>query len=283
MAIDYRGLEVSPVIGCSIGCELCPQAYAAQSYRRIDSVAPSRYMTYGTFVGCLETVPLGVKVEFAGMAEPWLHPRCTDMLLYAANRGHVVSVFTTLVGLGYKDLFRMQSISYDDFCVHLPDKHGNTKIPLTVEYKDMVRSVLDAGLDVHLGLSISSHGELHPEMAEIVAGRFRVLTETHNRAGNLPVRPGVVDKQVVSRLPGRVRCSNSGSTDPFPERTVLLPDGEVVLCCQDWGMQHVLGNLLKSSYEEILHGVEANRVRAAMDDDSQPLLCRFCTNAVALE
>ena len=33
---------------------------------------------------------------------------------------------------------------------------------------------------------------------------------------------------------------------------VLLPNGDVVLCCMDFGMQHVLGNLKRQSYEEIL-------------------------------
>jgi hypothetical protein len=48
----------------------------------------------------------------------------------------------------------------------------------------------------------------------------------------------------------------------------------------DYGLQHVLGNLLESDYEEIVRGPEMMRVLAAMDDDSLPLLCRKCNVAV---
>ena len=62
---------------------------------------------------------------------------------------------------------------------------------------------------------------------------------------------------------------------------VLLPDGRVILCSNDWGMKHVLGNLIYETYEQILNGDEANRIREAMTSEGREfVLCRNCFQAI---
>lgn len=87
-------------------------------------------------------------------------------------------------------------------------------------------------------------------------------------------QPWVIE--VPCRLACRITCSRAGRSI---DRNVLLPDGRVLLCCMDYGMRHVLGSLWESSYHQLLRGAEARRVRAAMDDESLPVLCRHCTVA----
>ena len=61
---------------------------------------------------------------------------------------------------------------------------------------------------------------------------------------------------------------------------VLLPDGTVVLCCNDFGMRHVLGNLLKNSYEDIIKSNELLQVKRGMNiDENIPIICRKCMYA----
>ena len=60
---------------------------------------------------------------------------------------------------------------------------------------------------------------------------------------------------------------------------VVLPNGAMVLCCMDYGLQHVLGNLVQQTYDEIVYSDEYVRVEKAMDDDTIPLLCRSCATA----
>jgi hypothetical protein len=48
----------------------------------------------------------------------------------------------------------------------------------------------------------------------------------------------------------------------------------------DYGLQHILGNLRDfNSYDDMLEGPEAQKIRQAFDDDSQKLLCRTCARA----
>jgi hypothetical protein len=50
---------------------------------------------------------------------------------------------------------------------------------------------------------------------------------------------------------------------------VMLPNGDVSLCCMDYGLKHILGNLYEQDYEEIIP--ENNQCFE---------LCRLCENAV---
>ena len=107
----------------------------------------------------------------------------------------------------------------------------------------------------------------------ITSGKIRIYCEMQDRAGNLEN-----EQQVLStgNLTGGLYCDRAVNTDHF----VLLPDGTVVLCCNDYGMQHVLGNLSNQSYEDIVHGEFFLNVKRAMHiDESLPLLCRKCMYA----
>ena len=63
----------------------------------------------------------------------------------------------------------------------------------------------------------------------------------------------------------------------------MLPDGRVLLCCMDYGMKHVLGNLTEQSYEEIMNGKEIDKIKAAINgDESIDILCRGCSSATEI-
>ena len=66
---------------------------------------------------------------------------------------------------------------------------------------------------------------------------------------------------------------------------ILLPDGTVVLCCNDFSLQHVLGNLLEQSYNDIMDSEIIKKIKHAMlnDDGSKTLLCRKYAYAKELQ
>jgi hypothetical protein len=52
----------------------------------------------------------------------------------------------------------------------------------------------------------------------------------------------------------------------------------------DYGMKHILGNLREQSYEEIIGGEEMQRVKRAVNGDSDiDVLCRECTSATEVD
>ena len=75
---------------------------------------------------------------------------------------------------------------------------------------------------------------------------------------------------------GRICCERADNLD----HNVLLPDGTVVLCCNDFGMEHVLGNLLNQDYCQILKSESMRQIKRGMNlDESIPILCRKCMYA----
>jgi hypothetical protein len=74
----------------------------------------------------------------------------------------------------------------------------------------------------------------------------------------------------VGRRVGPLRCRPSPNFD----HPICLPNGDVVVCCQDFGLDHVLGNLVRQSWADIAGGPAVVRLRELMK--SGECLCRRC-------
>ena len=106
-------------------------------------------------------------------------------------------------------------------------------------------------------------------MEEIADHRLYVTQDPLcDRAGNLT--EGEFIK--VDRRLGQIICASSKNMDHF----VVLPDGEVVLCNMDYGLQHDIGNLSFMTYEEIIKSDSFMRVLEQMKTEDSNLICRDC-------
>jgi radical SAM protein with 4Fe4S-binding SPASM domain len=116
----------------------------------------------------------------------------------------------------------------------------------------------------------------HPKILEHTKGKLRIFSNLIDRAGNLSNS----DAFAGTYVHGKIACNRAENLN----HGVLLPDGSVVLCCMDFGMQHVLGNLLVQSYEDIMNGEEINRIKDAMSGDNrEDILCRSCSSAIIVQ
>lgn len=99
-----------------------------------------------------------------------------------------------------------------------------------------------------------------------------------DRAGNLE-KQGLLHKNAK----GKIRCMAGSKTNIGIWTPEVLPDGTVTLCCMDYGMKHVLGNIVKQSWEDIYAGAEYQKILKGFEDETIDILCRNCTGAVGLE
>lgn len=271
----YGTLEITTVIGCNIRCTACPQERLLTAYFQQNKCRPS-IMTMETFRKCIDALPNDIRIDFSGMAEPWLNSNCSEMLSYAAEKGHPIAVYTTLVGMKLEDVNTIFKYHYKDFVIHVPDCDGNTKMSITDEYMEILKKLFSAkqyiGRQIITG--ISCHGELHEKLKFLDGARdLYYIKELHDRAGNVETEDLDLYK---CDLRGKFRCIECGLD---LNHNVLLPDGTVLLCCMDYGMKHILGNLLTDSYDKILSGTEHDRVVRGMDSEREDILCRKCYNA----
>ena len=238
MPLFQPWLEVTTVSKCTIDCRYCPQRIFQKKYQGC------KVLSFDDFKSALSSVPKQVAIHFSGFAEPFLNPQCLDMIEYTHAQGYKISLFSTLVGLKSKDVERLKRCN-PEVTLHLPDNLGNAKIPLTQAYKDTLTAAMN---------------QLHITTFYVMNERFI----SNERAGSC-------EETQTRNLRGWFFCEKL-ATPQF----VMLPNGDVTLCCMDFGLKHPLGNLVSQSWFEITQSLEYQNVCANRFKIDGEVLCRKC-------
>lgn len=309
-----RILEITTRIGCSNICEYCPQAKLIKNYTEnrhghriekrftedgdikvLQKMLVHDYlnkdknreteMTLDTFKKCLSTVPSSVDIHFTGYTEPFENESCIDMISHVLEKGHRVSINTTIVGMTKDTVDKLEALYIEypaeqdkELNFHLPsdvfyEKIGRTRIKekretgneISEEYMEMLDYILKSRLPIRKNTyHFHAHGGIHREILERFKDRLPVKNRGINsRAGNL------------GKLTGEALWENNWCERIF--HNVLLPDGGVQLCCQDYGLDEPLGNLKDMEYEEIHNTNKFYKI-----SQGGAKLCQACDDGVAV-
>ena len=257
--------EFTLALGCKLNCFFCPQKILIDKYIRLFGNATT--MNFDSFKIILDKIEPGANLSFGGMVEPFSNPLCSKMIKYAYSKGFGINLATTLEGATLDDFEEMKDVCFLGIRLHIPDMEGNSKFSLSDEWFEVFQKV-SARSDVY---SYHCHGTVHDSVKKYLNPQKVVNNNLMNRAGNLDYE----GLQTYCHK-GRIICDNAadGRYDGFVPS--ILPNGTVLLCCMDYGMDHILGNLLQQDWKEIVTGDEYLRVEKGMDDDSLDILCRKC-------
>lgn len=262
---------VVPVNGCVVDCAFCPQRTLEKSY------TGERILSLDNFKRVVDKLPTEVRVTFAGFVEPWLNKNCTDMLLYAHEKGHPISVFTTGVGMTPDDVYRIKDIPFagnpnGGFILHLPDAERIAKHPIN---KNLIR-VYEAFYEVHHRIkhfgTMCMSDKVHESVSHLFPHAY--VPDFWSRAGNL-IGEGVL-KPELDKLRDRyksVHYADSERTCGCPEdlyHNVMLPNGDVSLCCMDYSLNTIIGNLFNQEYADVVP-----------KQNTCYEICRLCENGIA--
>lgn len=231
-------------------------------------------MSFDNFKKCIDKVPRDVVICFSGFAEPWGNPECTKMLLYAYKKGFKVDVFTTAGGMDVSDVDLIKNIRFSRaFAVHLPDNKGYLKIVVDKKYLEVIDKLIRSKIK-RFGFEYivlnPAQDDIHPQVrsifenAQVPVDKFK--KSPLPRAGNIQ----------IDEVPAREKVTDAIEPCPRFYRNILLPNGDVALCCCDWGLKHILGNLLVSGYNELFKSSEFMRLLKGLEDSSSDILCRYC-------
>jgi hypothetical protein len=252
-------LEITTSVGCPNGCKICPQELFVGRYR---STRGKNCLSVEDFKKYLDEIPTHVRIDFSGFTEPWSNSACTEMILHAHQTGFEVTAFTTCVGMMKSDVEKIKHIPFVTFAVHLPDDKSNMPFPKMSGYKDILRYVCSSHIT---NMNFMTMGSLHPDLQDLfhenVSG-FLYASRAGNVGGRKPIRKA-----------GSIRCVVS----PKLHRNVLLPNGDVVLCCHDYGLDDTLGNLNTCTYEDLFAGPQYKNILARQNNENMgDILCRYC-------
>lgn len=248
-------LEITTHIGCPMNCDDCPQALLLSKY------TGRRMMDFEDYKKAIDKVPQPVRIDFSGMCEPFCNPHCADMILYAAAAGHPLALYTTLQGATEEDYEKLKDVKYEVVTIHVPDAEGRSTFRITPEYLEL--------LSKWPCNNYSCHGTVREDVDQYMIPGKGLITFMHDRAGNVEGR-----RHMQIDPSRKVYCGNSGFA---LDHNVLLPDGTVLMCCMDYGMTEVYGNLFEQSYNEVLTSPVACKARAKLLD--KDCLCKRCVNA----
>ena len=245
-------LEITTHIGCPVNCLDCPQELLRKKY------TGPKDLSFEDYKRAIDKVPAGTRIDFSGMCEPFVNKACSEMVLYAAEKGFPLALYTTLQGATRADYEALKGVRFEVITIHLPDKDGRSTFKVTDEYLDLLsRWVPD---------NYSCHGQIDERVMPYIHSR-NLITFMHDRAGNVEGRPHI-------NVGGKLMCITSGRA---MDHNVLLPNGDVLTCCMDYGQTGVFGNLFTQTYNEVLNSDTANRMRATLDEGES--ICRHCANA----
>jgi hypothetical protein len=212
------------------------------------------------------------------------------MVEYALKQGFKLAIFTTLYNWTEDTVHRMGQLlleyaaQIEIFKIHFPDEKGNMKgWKLTPEweyaYIGMRTIVQNAGI-YYEAMTMSDDG-VHPSIRHLpgVGVSHSWSVAAHDRAGTLDTDN--VKQQPIKFSPKHQQPIKCSKTD-FYNQGVLLPNGEVLLCCMDYDKKHVMGNLLEHGYENLFTNPEMIKIKSLNSfpyytDES---LCKGCVDAV---
>lgn len=267
-------LDITTKIGCSVNCKYCPQDVLLKEYYKSNSNR-ERYLSVDTMIKCMDNMPDNAAYQFGGMSEPFLNPNCLELIQAICDRKHTVNLYTTLVGLDEETLYKVMELPIEFVTLHVADDRGYAKIPATEEYYHLLEIAVNYRRENGALFIDMCNAQAEPDMRvrEICKDKFTISSTLLDRAGNLKGE-GLVSKRIET---GKISCGVCGKA---LNKNELLPDGTLLLCCMDYGMKHVLGNLKEQSYEEIMGGAEIQGIKEGMEFDyKKDILCRMCSCA----
>jgi len=270
-------LEITTQVGCPLMCTYCPQDKLAQAYRD-----PIRVMTKEVFTRALEQMPKeNTRITFAGFNEPWTNRDCNKFVEIALTQGKTISIFTTLYSITVKECEELIRLVLDykkqlkQFCIHLPDAHGNMRGWRPSEEYNTVLSMITSSIPGVNIMTMSAGEKIHPSIPKNIVSRSWPM---YTRADNLDT--SVLNGQPFVEPP-RYEFLTRCSRDPELSQSVLLPNGDLALCCMDYGLKHIIGNILTQTYEEIQQGPIMTEIRKMSNElgYNKKLLCKSCDSA----
>ena len=275
-------LEITTMVGCPLMCTFCPQ----DALKKSQPKDADKYLSVENFKRMLAKItPDQVEIHFSGMSEPWANPDCTEMLEHALKSGFDVSVYTTLYGM--KDPERVAALlqAHDSQVktvhLHLPDANGNMvgwRYSEEWEHAFKLLSALPLSCEVR-SMTMDDAGEVHPKVIHLTKRTEGFVG--HSRAGLIDVESEKFEGQKVEVTPRHTTAVFCSATRKY-NNNVVLPSGDVVLCCMDYGRKHIICNLLQQDYADIFKTASFQKIIRINNAEgySDESLCKSCSWAV---
>jgi sulfatase maturation enzyme AslB (radical SAM superfamily) len=236
-------------VGCPINCKYCAQKQFLKAYYK--STNPVKMLTYNNFIKIIERIPKDVIISFTGFVEPFANPDCLKMVMRALET-HKIRLYSTIYNVTIDD--------YEKFCdhhnlitfdIHIPDNQYNTVFPITDNYKNLLRYIMQKipKYATFIVCCLGIDGGPRAEVAAIVQDYVRVGSGTA-----IDSLHGLVYQNYVYHGNAELQClSDCGRIqEPQAGVGVILPNGDVFACSKDYELTSIIGNIFDDTWESLM-------------------------------
>jgi len=228
-------LEITTKIGCKNLCDYCPQDKIVKAY------SGKRLMSFEDFVAIMKNVPKNVRIDFSGFSEAFLNSESSRMMRHAIEEGYRVNLYTTFVGFNENDIKALNGLKFSEVVSHKFDSKNFNQEEFdkqTKLFEDNIQKV---------------------DRTAIVDGDG-VNTMKVSRGGSV---------FFVHRKIGAFHCYLCGKEF---HNNVVLPNGDAYICCMDYGLEHKIGNLFETNFNEL----NRQSLVDLSNQENSDIVCRKC-------
>ena len=191
-------------------------------------------LSFDNFKKLMINVPKDVVISFTGFSESFLNSDSSKMMKYVIDEGYEVILYTTLIGFNDNDLKILSECTLPFTATNFHRFDGN-------------------GYDEY---------EFNRKM-KLFKSNVKSKYYSDGRLRDIWSRAGTVKDEPIKK--GKFFCGTFSNN-------VVLPNGDVYICCMDYGLKHCIGNLYKTNFMSL----DRQKLIDMSDMEDSDIICRKC-------
>ena len=264
-----NSLEITSSIGCTMMCDYCPQ-------KLITSVSTtdknSSKLDFDKFKLYVDNIPSNTKISWTGYTEPLLHEDFDKFVLYLKSKNFVQKISTTMHGKSNSQEFMSKFGDFEEINFHLPDNENLMKLKVTDKYLNYLRKAIIFQSSINKKkVKIQVIGENFEKNVEKLISELLnkniLLEQNINITKKISSRSNALDQEQLNTLNFKKyekHRSNIKTNNFFLKekkyyycsvkrlnKSVLIPNGKLNICCMDYSLNGIVGDLNNQKLNEI--------------------------------
>jgi radical SAM protein with 4Fe4S-binding SPASM domain len=279
-----RYLQLETGTACNYRCVYCPVAFNPRrgGFMEIDLVR--------AIVRQLATSAPLEEVYLNGYDEPTLNRALPEIAKIVSALGGELVVLTNATRLTVQ-LANALAASHPrvriDIHLSADDEVDFRRVHQSSQYHN-VRRNLDQLAATELAPNISLHIGMQIGVDTTADERYRALSEAYAQSAFTIARyrpngrAGILDNEWADQA-HHTRLGGCGLRHRTSDWLHINANGNVVLCCQDYFEEHVLGNVASTALDEILTSDLRRRLHrwtTGVEQAPEDYICRRCSHAI---
>ena len=261
----FRVIEFTIQTGCPVMCDFCPQDLFIKRYGHHEKFTIDNFK-----LALLNLQNSTIKtIQFSGFSEPLYHKNISDFIRLSIDSGFEVEIHTTLKGFNSEQIEKVKNLPIKWYISVQPINMHNRKGLRDEEAWNNIKSFLGIEFNnkaifrcVNLNLSKEQKIKLNKKVKKMGIKNI-IYPNFETRAGN-------ITRNSINKFGKKLLCKNNMTP-------VILPNGDIALCCMDFGLNHIIGNIFNDSFKNILLSDSLQKILKVMcRKEKGEILCHHC-------